>query len=190
MNMKMRMENETLAEWNELLALYRQKGSRGVPTPLRRPKGKQTRYFVDNEFLEGGYAARFRKYHILPVYAVLCRHAKADAQTCFPSYKQVMKLTGLTNRNRVSLALRILEALNIIFIEHSAGRQSNRYLLLRTELWKSPDSITVDTNGRRNDNQTATVSEKTGTVSEDVEQSHGRYTKSYKYPSHRIIEVK
>lgn len=137
-----------IQEDKELLEKLRKWRGAGLPVQLARPQGRPERARIDNEFLKGGYQARFRDYHLLEILAVLCMHARASTQICFPSYGLILKLTGYKKRNIVSNALKILEALNIIFVEHGGGRRrKNRYLLLKTELWKPADSISAVTNG-------------------------------------------
>ncbi|KKS13748.1 MAG: hypothetical protein UU67_C0018G0010 [Candidatus Daviesbacteria bacterium GW2011_GWB1_41_5] len=146
----MEEEQNKLKEWEELLELYKKHSDGSLPIPLRRPQlEKKTRFFIDNEFLEKGYSAKFKKYRVLDVYSVLCRRARADTQVGYPPYRDIMKMTGITNRNRLSLALQILEALDIIFTQHSTGMNANRYLLIRSELWKPANSITIDTVGKQ-----------------------------------------
>lgn len=111
--------------------------------PIRRPN-KKTRFFIDNEYLEKGYAKKFST-ATFAVYAVLARHANARAQTCFPSIPTIMQKGGIGNRNTVVAALKQLEEYNIIAVDHSKGRQSNFYTLLDVQHWRALNSITSDT---------------------------------------------
>lgn len=124
-----------------------------------RPKGKQTRFWTDNEYYEQGYAA------VLPhsttlVYGVLARHANAETQTCYPSAAKIMELTGIKNRQTVFDAIRMLEAFDIIAVVHSKGRTPNQYALLDVSAWKAANSDIVDT-VRKTRKQKATVSRTT-----------------------------
>lgn len=112
---------------------------------LQRQKVKKSRFYIDNEFLERGYAAKFRKLHLLDIYCALARRANYKTQRCFPSYEDIMELTGLKNKNAVAVALRKLEELNIIFVYHSKGRRSNQYILQDVEVWLKPDGSTYET---------------------------------------------
>ncbi|MBP9782140.1 MAG: helix-turn-helix domain-containing protein [Candidatus Pacebacteria bacterium] len=115
---------------------------RGLPI---RPRNKQNRFYIDNEFLERGYVARFKKFPLIPVYAVLCKYANARTQKCWPACETIIKETGIKNRNTVWAVITLLEKLSIIYTERSSGRTSNRYWMLDSKYWKEPNSITVDT---------------------------------------------
>jgi len=109
-----------------------------------RPSKKNTRWFVDNEYYERGYAAIFPK-SVLLVYGVLAKYANQRTQTCFPSINTIMREGGIKNRNTAVNALKILEAYNIILTEHSKGWYPNHYALLKPEVWKPINSISIDT---------------------------------------------
>lgn len=109
-----------------------------------RPPIKKTRLFVDNEYLEEEYAAAF-PHSVTTVYCVLARHANYKNQTCFPSVKKIMELSGIKNRRTAFAAIRILEAFSIIAVIHSNGRTSNRYALLDPSVWKPVNSIKIKT---------------------------------------------
>ena len=114
----------------------------GLPTRERR---KPTRFYVDNEFFKLGYAKIFRRRRVLDVYCVLAKHANSKTQSCFPSISTIMREAGITNRNTVVDAIRLLEAFGLIYVEHSKGWRPNEYLLLRTSAWKPTNSISIDT---------------------------------------------
>ncbi|MBI5078103.1 MAG: helix-turn-helix domain-containing protein [Candidatus Yonathbacteria bacterium] len=112
--------------------------------PIRLPV-KQTRLYLDNEYYEGGYAAMF-PHSITTVYGWLARRAKQTTQICYPSAKDIMERCGITNRNTVFEALKLLEAYNIIFIVHrSKGHVPNVYALLDSTHWKPINSTNFDT---------------------------------------------
>jgi hypothetical protein len=103
-----------------------------------RPPVKQTRLYLDNEYYEGGYAAMF-PHSVTTVYGWIARRAKQTTQTCYPSAKDIMEHCGITNRNTVFEALKLLETFNIIAIAHSRrvkGGRPNVYALLNPPAWK------------------------------------------------------
>jgi hypothetical protein len=112
---------------------------------MRRRKNKKTRFYIDKEFFEKGYASKYRKELILNVYCVLAKYANYETQVCFPSIATIMIDSGIKNKNSVMTALKILSKLNIINITHSKGRYSNTYMLLDAKSWRDPNSITGDT---------------------------------------------
>jgi hypothetical protein len=110
--------------------------------PIRR-REKKTRFYIDNEYLDKGYAKAFST-SISMVYAVLARHANARNQTCFPSIETIMRKGGIGNRNTVVAAIKKLEEYNFIVVDHSKGRRSNLYVLLDSQHWKSINDINFD----------------------------------------------
>jgi len=129
--------------------------------PIRQEK-KKTRLYIDNEYFKKSYAAKFPKYVTL-TYLVLAMHANHKYQTCFPSIETLMKFAGTKNRNSIVDAIKILEAFDIISVDHSKGRRSNSYILLKPDAWRPVNSIEIDTVKRR------------GTVSNN---SGGQYQKA------------
>lgn len=115
------------------------------PHTLARRLKKKTRFFVDNEFFEFGYAAKYRKQSVLDVYCVLAKYANYKKQTCFPSYERIMSESGIKNKNTAVNAVKKLEELNVITIWHSKGHSPNVYLLQDTSVWIREKSITGDT---------------------------------------------
>ena len=115
------------------------------PETLARQSGKKTRFYIDNEFLLWGYAAKYRKeMSLIDVYCVLARHANAKSQSCFPSLKTIMEMSGVLNKNTVIKALKKLEELNIVKILRSTGRHPNKYLLLDPSVWVKEKGIKDD----------------------------------------------
>lgn len=112
---------------------------------LARREKKRTRFFVDNEFLERGYAAKYRKISLIDIYCVLAKHANYKSQLCFPSIKKLIEQSGVKNRNTVLAALKKLEELNIIKVFHSKGRWANKYLMQDPTVWLKEDGITDGT---------------------------------------------
>lgn len=124
--------------------------------PIRTSK-KKTRFFVDNEYFEKGYAAMFPKSTTL-IYCVLAKYSHSKKQTCFPAIPTIMREAGIKNRNTAVNTVKILEAYRIVAVKHSKGRKSNEYTLFDPAVWKEPNSITIDTVIRRK-NKHQTVSE-------------------------------
>ncbi|OGY56355.1 MAG: hypothetical protein A2119_02420 [Candidatus Colwellbacteria bacterium GWA2_46_10] len=134
------MQNINVGKYEKLL---RRRGLEPADLPIREPH-KKTRLYLDNEYFKKGYASKFSKCATM-VYAALAMHANHRYQTCFPSIETLMKFTGIRNRNSINNAIKILEAFNIVLVEHSKGRISNSYTLLRPDVWKPINSIDIDT---------------------------------------------
>jgi len=110
---------------------------------LVRDNKKKTRFFVDNELLEKGYAETLKRGIIL--YCVLCKYANSKTQICFPGYDTIIKESGIKNRNNITGFINALEYLNIIRIERFKGKKPNIYHLLDISQWKPLNSIPIDT---------------------------------------------
>jgi hypothetical protein len=110
---------------------------------LVRELKKKTRFYTDNEFLDKGYASFFGRKSL--IYFVLEKYANAKTQTCFPSYKTIMKETGIKNRNTIAKTINAFEYLNLVGIKRSKGRKPNIYYLLDSSQWKPLNSIILDT---------------------------------------------
>ena len=110
-----------------------------------RNRRKTRRYYIDNEFLDDGYAA-----HVGPVaiavYNLLCRKADANTQQCWPGKGHIAKKIGVSHKTTVREAIERLEAVNII---HRTGRydeltktySSDLYDLLDISEWKPLTNI-------------------------------------------------
>jgi hypothetical protein len=59
---------------------------RDIPFDRLRPKDKPTRYFVDNEYVDGWYVAKLPRL-CGAVLDVLLRHCNTETQGAFPSIK-------------------------------------------------------------------------------------------------------
>ncbi len=104
--------------------------------PFFRPRqrGKDTRYYIDNELVE--WAERLDlKSRDIAVYNAIARHAHSMDQAAFPSYLLLMKEAAVKNKRSLSSSLKKLERLNMVKIEHSRGRSSNIYILADTSCW-------------------------------------------------------
>jgi DNA-binding transcriptional regulator GbsR (MarR family) len=110
-----------------------------------RPKLKETRLFLDNEYFSEGYAAKFPNW-VTVVYGILAKYANAKEQTCFPSYETIMKGCGVS-RNKVNPAIKVLEIHNIIAVQRSRGgkKKPNQYILLSTTVWESFNNTYLNT---------------------------------------------
>lgn len=101
--------------------------------------------FLHNEYLALGYMANFPPTTTL-VYCVLAKYANARKQNCFPAYETIARESGITNRQTISTALRILEAFGLIYIRHGKGGHiPNVYVLLGPSNWKELNSGTIET---------------------------------------------
>jgi hypothetical protein len=113
---------------------------RDIPFDRLRPKDKPTRYFVDNEYVDGWYVAKLPRL-CGAVLDVLLRHCNTETQGAFPSIKRIKKLTGENNPTSISKAIQILEDHGIIIVQrgqHGFGR-SNLYAFQSSIFWKSLD---------------------------------------------------
>ena len=113
---------------------------RDIPFDRLRPKDKPTRYFVDNEYVDGWYVAKLPRL-CGAVLDVLLRHCNTETQGAFPSIKRLQKFTGEKNPTSISKAIQILEDHGIIIVQrgqHGFGR-SNLYAFQSSIFWKSLD---------------------------------------------------
>lgn len=113
---------------------------RDIPFDRLRPKDKPTRYFVDNEYVDGWYVAKLPRL-CGAVLDVLLRHCNTETQGAFPSIKRIKKLTGEKNPTSISKAIQILEDHGIIIVQRSQqgfGR-SNLYAFQSSIYWKPLD---------------------------------------------------
>ena len=101
-----------------------------------RDKRKESRYYIDNEFLNG-YAKKVGWYG-QSVYMALCRHAKDEK--CFPSLEHLSKELGISIKS-VQRGIEKLKEFNIIEVQMRTrtrmGRGSNMYYLLDRTGWKA-----------------------------------------------------
>lgn len=109
-----------------------------------RDTGKPTKLFIDNEYLTGGYADTFPP-SVTMVYLALALRANHQTQFCYPSYARLRVESGVRNKTTLSNALKILEAHDVIAIQHSKGRYQNKYHLLHPQVWKAPNSTIIET---------------------------------------------
>lgn len=108
-----------------------------IPRDRLRPKDKPTRFFKDNEYVDGWYEAKLPKL-CSAVLDVLLRHGNTETQGAFPSIKRLQKYTGENNPTSISKAIQILEDFGIIIVQRSQtgfGR-SNLYAFQDCRFWK------------------------------------------------------
>jgi len=101
-------------------------------------------FWLDNEYLNG--YAKYLGTSCTVVYLSLCRHAKNETQSCFPSIESIAEENGI-HKSTVIKAIKKLEEWNIIYVERCknkiTGRQEkNIYYLRNKNCWKAkPSSI-------------------------------------------------
>ncbi len=113
---------------------------RDIPFDRLRPKDKPTRYFVDNEYVDGWYVAKLPRL-CGAVLDVLLRHGNTETQGAFPSIKRLKKYTGEKNPTSISKAIQILEDHGIIIVQRGQAGfgRSNLYAFQSSIFWKSLD---------------------------------------------------
>ena len=79
------------------------------------------------------------------VYFVLAKYANHQTRKCWPSYKTLMKKSGIKNRSTISEAIKLLEALRFISVKRSVGRKSSEYELLGAEWWMPVNGLARET---------------------------------------------
>lgn len=108
-----------------------------VPIHIRS-KRKERRYWIDNEFIDHGFAA-----HVGPaavaVYNLLCRRADNDSQQSWPGKCSIASDLGLS-KNTIRAALRQLAACNLVLIKENfrpgtREHESNTYTLTDVSEW-------------------------------------------------------
>jgi len=101
-----------------------------------RDKRKDSRFYVDNEFLNGH--AKYVGWQGQIVYYALVRHSKDE--TCFPSLAHLSAELGV-GISSVKEGIKKLREYNIIVVEMRTrtkqGRGSNIYYLLDISEWKA-----------------------------------------------------
>jgi len=132
----------TMQPMKNFLDGYAKRFQKTVETsqPPIRPRDKKTRLWIDNEYFEKRYAAVFPQ-SVSLVYAVLCRHANARTQSCWPTARTIMSKAGIASRETLFAAIRTLEAHRIIAVRRSKGRYPNIYTLLDCRAWLPPDGV-------------------------------------------------
>lgn len=113
----------------------------GMPV---RAKKKKSRLYIDAEYYDNGYARAF-PHSTTNIYGALARRANFEKQSCYPSYDDLGRLTGIKNRSTISESLYILERYDIISASHPTGRITNDFVLLDCAQWANPNSLSIET---------------------------------------------
>lgn len=102
-----------------------------------RNKRKPSRFFVENEYVHGGYAA------VLPnsctrIFLALSVHYNNEKQVAFPSITTIQIFSGCTNRNTTMKAIATLQEYGIIGVikTKSVFRMVNIYTFQAVRYWK------------------------------------------------------
>jgi len=105
------------------------------PSKLRK-KNKPSRFFIDNEYVHGGYLATLSKL-CTSVYMALLVHCNTETQAAFPSITTIQELVGSKNRSSIIKAIRILEGCGIIGVTRADGmfNMVNLYTFHASDLW-------------------------------------------------------
>lgn len=90
-----------------------QKQIREMDRSKIRTKRKPSRFFVENEYVHGGYVATLPN-SCTRIYLVLSVHCNNETQVAFPSINKIQEMSGCANRNSTIKALSILESYGII----------------------------------------------------------------------------
>lgn len=106
-------------------------------TPIHiRSKRKERRYYIDNEFILLGYAARVGPY-ATAVYNVLCCRADNQTQTSYPGKQSIADDAGMS-LEECKRCIKTLEQYHLIHVfreRKGKGWKSNTYTLLDVSEW-------------------------------------------------------
>lgn len=106
-------------------------------TPIHiRSKRKERRYYIDNEFILMGYAARVGPYAGM-VYNVLCCRADNFTQTSYPGKQSIADDCGIS-LEECKRAIKTLEQYHLVHVlreRKGKGWKSNTYTLLDVSEW-------------------------------------------------------
>jgi hypothetical protein len=101
-----------------------------------RTKRKPSRFFVENEYVHGGYVAKLPT-ACSKIYYVLSVHCNNETQVAFPSISTIQEMSGCTNRNTTLKAIATLQEYGIIGIIKTKGfNMVNVYAFQATRYWK------------------------------------------------------
>ena len=101
-----------------------------------RTKRKPSRFFVENEYVHGGYVATLPT-ACSKIYYVLSVHCNNETQVAFPSISKIQELSGCTNRNTTMKAVATLQEYGIVGILKTKGfNMVNVYTFQATRYWK------------------------------------------------------
>lgn len=106
-------------------------------TPIHiRSKRQERRYYIDNEFILLGYAARIGPY-ATAVYNVLCCRADNTTQSSYPGKQSIANDAGIS-LDECKRAIKTLEQYHLVHVlrEKNGKRwKSNTYTLLDVSEW-------------------------------------------------------
>ena len=101
-----------------------------------RNKRKPSRFFVENEYVHGGYAATLPD-SCTSIYTVLSVHCNNETQVAFPSITTIQIFSGCTNRNTTMKAIATLQEYGIINVLKTKGfNMVNVYGFQAVQYWK------------------------------------------------------
>lgn len=102
-----------------------------------RPKRKPSRFFVDNEYVHGGYLATFPD-SCNSIFTAILVHCNTETQAAYPSIETIKDLTGCTNRNTLIKGIKLLEEYGIIRVIRSKEvfNMVNLYVFQSVRCWK------------------------------------------------------
>lgn len=107
-------------------------------------------FWLDNEYLNG--YAKLLGTTCTVVYLSLCRHANNSTQSCFPMIRTIAEENGIGSNNTVIRAVKKLEEWNIISVQRSRNKLTNKqnpniYTLLSKNVWNKKPSA-IDAHGK------------------------------------------
>lgn len=113
-----------------------QKQIREMDRSKIRTKRKPSRFFVENEYVHGGYVATLPN-ACSRIYYVLSVHCNNETQVAFPSISTIQQMSGCTNRNTTMKAITTLHEYGIIAVLKTKGfNMVNVYAFQATRYWK------------------------------------------------------
>lgn len=106
-------------------------------------KSRGWKFYIYAKFVEDEYMPLIGKATFL--YIALLKYANHLTRRCYPSYKTLMKKTGIKNKSDISLAVKVLEALRFIEVRRSTGKKPNEYKLLDPDWWMPVNGLAHET---------------------------------------------
>ena len=115
-----------------------------------RDRRANRRYFIDNSFVRGGWAAAVGPFGIA-AYNALALHADVDSQDAWPSYATIANLTGMSRAKAID-AVEELAAWGLIHVETRQDARlykSNVATLLDASQWRQSIDFVRGRDGRQ-----------------------------------------
>ena len=115
-----------------------------------RDRRANRRYFIDNSFVRGGWAAAVGPFGIA-AYNALALHADVDSQDAWPSYATIANLTGMSRAKAID-AVEELAAWGLIHVETRQDARlykSNVATLLDASQWRQQIAYVRGRDGRQ-----------------------------------------